>query len=256
MSYRAFITGIGGFAGSHLAEALLRADNHVEGTVRPGGSSSPTWRSGALVPLHPCDVRSSGGLVDAVRKAKPDVVYHLAATASVSEGEADPHGTIEVNLTGTLHLLEAIRREIPGALLVHISSCEVYGKVLPEENPIREGRPEAPVHAYGLSKLLQEELARSFAEQHGMSIAVLRPWDIVDADRMVTTDGHPVTELTWRSIDRRDVARALACALHVPDLAYECFHITATPGGEQATDTLRSERRLGWRAARRFAADR
>jgi GDP-4-dehydro-6-deoxy-D-mannose reductase len=188
MSFRAFITGIGGFAGGHLAEALLRADNHVEGTVRPGGSSSPIGHLGARVTLHPCDVRSSGALADVVRKAKPDVVYHLAATTSVSEGEADPHGTMEVNLTGTLHLLEAIRKEIPGALLVHISSSEVYGKVLPEENPIREHHPEAPVHAYGLSKLLSEQLVRFYERRHGISAIILRPFNHIgprQSDRFV-----------------------------------------------------------------------
>jgi GDP-4-dehydro-6-deoxy-D-mannose reductase len=188
MSLRAFITGIGGFAGSHLAEALLRANNHVEGTVRPGGSSIHTGDFPALVTLHPCDVRSSEGLAEAVRKAKPDVVYHLAATTSISEGEADPQGAMEVNLTGTLHLLEAIRKEIPGALLVHISSSEVYGKVPPEENPIREDRPEAPVHAYGLSKLLSEQLVRFYERRHGISAIILRPFNHIgprQSDRFV-----------------------------------------------------------------------
>jgi GDP-4-dehydro-6-deoxy-D-mannose reductase len=188
MTCRAFITGIGGFAGSHLAEALLRADNHVEGTVRPERSSSPVGRLPEFVTLHPCDVRSSADLADAVRKAKPDVVYHLAATTSVSEGEADPHGTMEVNLTGTLHLLEAIRKETPGARLVHISSSEVYGRVLPAENPIREDRPEAPVHAYGLSKLLSEQLVRFYERRHGIATIILRPFNHIgprQSDRFV-----------------------------------------------------------------------
>jgi GDP-4-dehydro-6-deoxy-D-mannose reductase len=188
MPYRALITGIGGFAGSHLAEALLRANNHVEGTVRPGGSSIRIGDSAALVTLHPCDVRSSGDLAAVVRTAKPDVVYHLAATTSISEGEADPQGTMEVNLTGTLHLLEAIRKETPGALLVHISSSEVYGKVLPEENPIREDRPEAPFHAYGLSKFLSEQLVRFYERRHGISAIILRPFNHIgprQSDRFV-----------------------------------------------------------------------
>ena len=188
MTCRAFITGIGGFAGSHLAEALLRADNHVEGTVRPKGLSKPVGRLPKFVTLHPCDVRSSGDLADAVRKARPDVVYHLAATTSVSEGEADPHGTMEVNFTGTLHLLEAIRKETPGARLVHISSSEVYGKVPPEENPIREDRPEAPVHAYGLSKLLSEQLVRFYEMRHGIATITLRPFNHIgprQSDRFV-----------------------------------------------------------------------
>jgi GDP-4-dehydro-6-deoxy-D-mannose reductase len=188
MSFRAFVTGIGGFAGSHLTEALLRSNNHVEGTVRPGGSLIHLGDLPALVTLHPCDVRSSGDLATTIRTAKPDVVYHLAATTSISEGEADPQETMEVNLTGTLHLLEAIRKEIPGALLVHISSSEVYGKVLPEENPIREERPEVPVHAYGLSKLLSEQLVRFYERRHGISAIILRPFNHIgprQSDRFV-----------------------------------------------------------------------
>jgi nucleoside-diphosphate-sugar epimerase len=108
--------------------------------------------------------------------------------------------------------------------------------------------------AYSLSKLLQEELTRNFHEQYGMSIAVIRPWGIIDADAMVTTDGRPVTDIGWGTIDRRDVAGALVSALETPDIAYECFHVTATPGGYQTTDAGQSEQRLGWRAQRRFDA--
>ncbi len=188
MSTRAFVTGIGGFAGGHLAEALIRAGNRVEGTVRSGIPSSRFRHLPPSVTLHPCDIRSSGGLREAIRQARPDVVYHLAAATSVSGSEADPQGTMEVNLTGSLHLLEAIRKETPGALLVHISSSEVYGKVLPEENPIREDRPEAPVHAYGLSKLLSEQLVRFYERCHGVSSIILRPFNHIgprQSDRFV-----------------------------------------------------------------------
>ncbi len=177
MSSRAFVTGIAGFAGSHLAEALLRANARVDGTVLPGDTSSQLAHLPRQVTLHPCDVRSPGGLAEAVRKAKPDVIYHLAATTSVSEGEENPNQTMEVNLTGTLHLLEAIRKESPGALLVHISSSEVYGKVLPDENPVGEDRPGAPVHLYGLSKLLSEQLVRFYQRCHGISAIILRPFN-------------------------------------------------------------------------------
>jgi GDP-4-dehydro-6-deoxy-D-mannose reductase len=127
-------------------------------------------------------------LEEAVRNAKPDVVYHLAAATSVSDGEGDPKGTMEVNLTGTLHLLEAIRKEAPAALLVHVSSSEVYGRILPEENPIREDRPEAPVHVYGISKLLSEQLVRFYQRRQGISAIILRPFNHIgprQSDRFV-----------------------------------------------------------------------
>ncbi len=188
MSSRAFVTGIGGFAGSHLAEALLRAGHRVEGTVRPGSSSGGHEQELPAATLHPCDVRSSSALTEAIRRARPDVVYHLAASTSVSEGEADPGGTMEVNLTGTLHLLEAIRKESPGALLVYVSSSEVYGRIRPDENPVGEDRPEAPLHVYGLSKFLSEQLVRFYQRRHGLSAVILRPFNHIgprQSDRFV-----------------------------------------------------------------------
>ena len=198
MSLRAFITGIGGFAGSHLAEALVQEQNRVEGTVLPGES---TDNIGHLIPhltLHPVDIRSRESLAEAIRKAQPDVVYHLAATSSVSEGERDPAGTMEVNLTGTLHLLEAIRAEAAGARLVYVSSSEVYGKVLPEENPVGEDRPGAPVHAYGLSKLLAEQVVRFYQRCHGISAVILRPFNHIgprQSDQFVCPSF--VKQLVW-----------------------------------------------------------
>lgn len=188
MSSRAFVTGMGGFAGSHLAEALLRAGQRVEGTVRPAEASGRVEQLLPSATLHRCDVRSSVALAEAVRKAKPDVVYHLAASTSVSEGEGDPGGTLEVNLTGTLHLLEAIRKETPGARLVYVSSSEVYGRIRPEENPVREDRPEAPLHIYGLSKFLSEHLVRFYQRRHGISAIILRPFNHIgprQSDRFV-----------------------------------------------------------------------
>jgi GDP-4-dehydro-6-deoxy-D-mannose reductase len=198
MSLRTFITGIGGFAGSHLADVLIREQNRVEGTVLPG---EPTDNIAHLIPqlrLHVTDIRSRGPLAEAIRKAKPDVVYHLAASSSVSEGERNPTGTMEVNLTGTLHLLEAIRAEAPAARLVYVSSSEVYGRVLPEDNPVHEDRAEAPVHAYGLSKLLAEQLVRFYQRCHGISAVILRPFNHIgprQSDRFVCPSF--VKQLVW-----------------------------------------------------------
>lgn len=88
-----------------------------------------------------------------------------------------------------------------------------------------------------------------------MSIAVIRPWGIIDAKRMVTADGAPVTRVSWGTIDRRDVASALVGALEANSIGYECFYITATPGGYRAVDVARTEARLGWKSEITFDAD-
>jgi len=205
MSLRAFITGIAGFAGSHLAETLIREGNRVEGTLLPGESGGNVEHLIPHLKLHPCDIRSRGSLAEAIRKARPDVVFHLAATSSVSEAERDPTGTMEVNLTGTLHVLEAVRAEAAGALLVYVSSSEVYGKVLPEENPVREDRPEAPVHAYGLSKHLAERVVRFYGGHRGIRAVILRPFNHIgprQADGFVCSSF--VKQLVWIEVGRAE----------------------------------------------------
>ena len=161
-----------------------------------------------------------------------------------------------INVTGVYNLLEAAR--VHGVKrFVHTSSGAVHtGYPGPPETflthdlyPLKANGP------YALSKLLQEELARNFHGQHGLSIACVRPWGIIDAERMVTTDGHAVTGHSWGHIDRRDVASALVCALGTDSIEYECFYVMATPGGYKAVDVARTEKRLGWKPAITFDAD-
>ena len=160
-----------------------------------------------------------------------------------------------VNVTGAFNLLSAAHTH-QVKRFVHTSSAAVMGGYsLPETfmgndlYPLKAGGP------YGLSKLLQEELARNFHEQYGMSIAAIRPGGIIDSERMVTTDGHKVSRFHWGTIDRRDVAAALVCALEAEDIGYECFHVTATPGGYRATDVAKTEKRLGWKPKITFDED-
>ena len=183
-----------------------------------------------------------------------DAVVNTIMAPNRTYGYGAERSGFTINVTGLLNLLEAARAH-GVERFVHTSSGAVqegyprstfYGNDL---YPLKAGG------SYGLSKLLQEELTRNFHEQHGMAIALIRPWGIIDRERMVTTDGTPVTGFSWGSIDRRDVASALVCALELDDLGYDCFHVTATPGGRRATDVARTEERLGWKPRFTFDAD-
>lgn len=102
------------------------------------------------------DVRDGAALADALARAAPDAVCHLAAQANVPASWADPSETFCVNVLGTLELCvaaAALERR-PRVLLV--SSSEVYGKVAPERLPLREDEPFAPVNPYAASKAAAE----------------------------------------------------------------------------------------------------
>jgi len=177
MKHRAMITGIAGFAGSHLAEHLLDAGDHVEGTCFPGESLDNLRPLLGRISLHACDIRSGPDLAKATAEARPDVIYHLAALSSVSQAEDNPKEVLDTNFGGTLALLQAAQKAAPKCRLVYISSSEVYGRVRPEENPVSEQQSEAPVHFYGFTKLISEKLVLYFNRIHGTQGILLRPFN-------------------------------------------------------------------------------
>ena len=183
-----------------------------------------------------------------------DAVVNTIMAPNPTYGGNGPGFT--VNVSGVYNLLEAacvhgIKR------FVHTSSGAVHGGYpQPPETFLRHDLyPLKASGPYALSKVLQEELAWNFHDQHGMSIAVIRPWSIIDSKTLLTTDGTIVENYSWGAIDRHDVASALVCALEASDIGYECFYVMATPGGYRATDVARTEERLGWKPAITFDAD-
>ncbi len=238
---RVLLAGAAGFVGRAALELLSQKHQVTALDIRPVAGGERAIQGDVL------DYK----LVEAA-VAGHDAVVNTIMAPNPSYGAGGPGFTI--NVRGVYNLLEAARVHRIKRF-VHTSSGAVH-QGYPEGTFLANDLyPLKASGAYSLSKLLQEELARNFHEQHGLSIAVVRPWGIIDADLMVTTDGTPVKGSHWGHIDRRDVAGALACALEAPGIAYECFYITATPGGYRATDVARTEQRLGWKPIRRFDAD-
>jgi nucleoside-diphosphate-sugar epimerase len=210
------------------------------------------------------DVRPVPGVDDAVRAdvldlaelrrlmEGHDAVVNTIMAPNPSYAEGGPGFTI--NVTGLYHLLEAART-CGVSRFVHTSSGAVHGGYPADTKYTHDLYPLRAASTYDLSKLLQEELARNFHDQHGLSIACIRPWSIIDAERMVTTDGQPVTGFSWGTIDCRDVAGALVSALEADGIGFECFYVMATEPAYERTDVAWTEERLGWRPAKRFPVD-
>jgi GDP-4-dehydro-6-deoxy-D-mannose reductase len=150
---RALVTGAAGFVGAYLVETLL-ADGHQVFGGTP--ASHPPRNPGPEVRWLTLDVTVDDSIAEALRAARPDVVFHLAAQASVGDSFRDVLGTWEVNATGTLRLLHAVGT---AARVVVVSSAEVYGGVPEAEQPLREDRPLRPVNPYAASKAAAEMAA-------------------------------------------------------------------------------------------------
>lgn len=168
---RAFITGIRGFAGQHLAELLERDGLDVWGISREAGTQPEEQ-------VFEADLLDRESVRQALQKTAPDLVFHLAAQASVGVSWKDPEATIRNNVFAQLNLLEAIRDLGMGPRILVVSSNEVYGAPAgPEDLPFRETSPLRPNNPYALSKVTQDLMGYQYHATYGMPIVRVRPFN-------------------------------------------------------------------------------
>ncbi len=128
-------------------------------------------RSGAGPGGVAADLLDAATASAAIAAAAPAVVYHLAALAHVGRSWGDPAATLARNQAIDLNVFEAVRTEAPGAVLVAVSSGEVYGP--PSTLPVDESAPLRPQNPYAVSKAAGDLLAGFYADAHGLR--VVRP---------------------------------------------------------------------------------
>jgi GDPmannose 4,6-dehydratase len=177
----AFITGITGMVGSHLADYLIATtDWNIHGLIR--------WRSSLEnVSQHIKDVnskkrihfvygdlRDSTSIDDAIKSCKPDYIFHLAAQSFPKTSFNSPFDTLETNVQGTLRVLEAARNYAPNAVIHICSSSEVFGMVSQENLPINEECNFHPSSPYAISKVGTDLLGRFYFQAYGLSTLTTR----------------------------------------------------------------------------------
>lgn len=165
---RAIVTGGAGFIGSHVVDALVARDEEV--TVLDDLSSGRRENVNERAELVVGDIRD-GAAVDALfAERRPEACFHLAAQADVRVSVERPDYDCEVNVLGTIRLLEAARRH--GARIVFASTGgAIYGEC---EEPAPESAPRGPLAPYGTSKLAGEEYLATYNRLHGSEHTALR----------------------------------------------------------------------------------
>ena len=165
---RALITGITGQDGSYLAELLLEKGYEVHGIVRRA-STEKFERIEHLrdkVTLHQGDLLDQRSLVDALRAARPDEVYNLAAMSFVAVSWIQPTLTAEFTGVGVTRMLEAFREVCPQARFYQASSSEMFGKV--RQAPQNEETPFYPRSPYGVAKAYGHFITVNYRESYDL----------------------------------------------------------------------------------------
>lgn len=163
---RVLITGISGFAGSHLTEYLLNnvPDIEIHGIIHRHDRRIQHLRD--RITLHRGDLRNALWVSELVQHVVPDYTMHLAAWSDVGGSWQQPWITYELNIQCQLNLLEALCRWSKECRALIITSNEVYGLIQPEDLPIDEQTSFRPNNPYGVSKVAQDMMALQYWNSH------------------------------------------------------------------------------------------
>jgi UDP-glucose 4-epimerase len=170
------VTGGGGFIGSTLVDRLL-AEGHEVDVVDDLSSGSlanlaEARASGGAFRFHQLDIRDES-LTDLVLRRPPEVIFHLAAQVSVSASVVQPIYDAEVNVIGSLRVLEAARAAKTRKIVYAASGGTLYGEVDPSDLPVAEHAPHGPMSPYGVSKKSAIDYLAAYRSLHGLEFTAL-----------------------------------------------------------------------------------
>jgi UDP-glucose 4-epimerase len=174
---RTVVTGGAGFIGSTLVDQLVAAGHSV--TVIDNFSSGSAQnleqardRAGSDLVVHTVDIRDAQTITTIV-DARPDVVFHLAAQADVRVSVNNPVLDAQINVIGTLHVLEGARRAGARKIVAASSGGTIYGEPSPTALPVDELYPQHPVSPYGVSKKVLGDYMFAYRALHDLDYTAL-----------------------------------------------------------------------------------
>lgn len=171
---RVIITGAGGLIGRHLVEFLSSRGHELHLIAKSQNEFLKKTRGKCL--LYVGDVRNKQFVEQTITKVGPDIVYHLAAQSSPSRSWQEPQKTFDVNVNGTLSVLEALRKTKSNQLLISVCSSAEYKE---KEGALKEDDDLDPVSPYGISKLSQDHFTQIYARLYGLKTIRCRPFFLI-----------------------------------------------------------------------------
>jgi GDP-4-dehydro-6-deoxy-D-mannose reductase len=158
----AWISGVSGFIGTHLARRLLEKGMDVTGIYYHEEELARMKALDVNINLLKVDIRDYEEVKKSIEGCSPQRIYHMAAQSFPTVSWDKPVLTMDINANGTINVFEAVKEmNLETRILVACSSAQ-YGFVTPEEVPVNEEHPMRPLHPYGVSKVAQDLLAYQY----------------------------------------------------------------------------------------------
>ncbi|MFQ5791895.1 MAG: GDP-mannose 4,6-dehydratase [Acidobacteriota bacterium] len=173
---RVLITGITGFAGSHLADYVLANHPHAEihGIMRWRSRTENIETIRHRITLHECDLRDATSVKQLMGRVRPEKIFHLAAQSFVPSSWNAPAESLTTNILGELNIFEAVRELQIDPWIQIACSSEEYGLVHEDELPIKETNPLRPLSPYAVSKVGQDYLGYQYFKSFGLKVVRTR----------------------------------------------------------------------------------
>lgn len=171
---KALIIGGAGFVGAYLIKELSAAGMEVHATCLPFERDRITEKCG----VHTLDIMNKDDVLDLINQISPDVIYHLAAQSSVSVSWKRPQLTAEINVVGSINVLEAVREASRKDIrLIMIGTGEEYGFIRKDACPLSEDEILNPGNIYAATKACQEMISRIYVRAYKMDIIMVRAFN-------------------------------------------------------------------------------
>ena len=172
---KVLVTGIDGFVARYLYDYLLKSGYDVYGTT------INEIYTNDKIKIFKMNLLNAENVNNVIKNIKPNMIFHLAGQSAVGISWQKPVVTIDINVNGTLNLLEAVKNNNINPKILIVGSSDQYGIIKPEDCPIKETQLQIPQSPYGISKKTQEELGKLYVKAYKMNIIFVRAFNHIGA---------------------------------------------------------------------------
>jgi UDP-glucose 4-epimerase len=220
---KVFVTGGAGFIGSTLVDRLLAEDHEVD-VVDDLSSGSLANLADARrsaqrrLSFHQLDIRSPD-LAELMKRCRPQVVYHLASLRSPRGALGDPVSDAEVNIVGSLRVLEGARVTGAQKVVFATNGAEIYGEADPAELPVKESHPQRPLTPHGVAKKAVVDYLEAYREIHNLEFTALAMSNVYGPRQDPDSEGGVVSRFVARLLSE-DVVTVFGDGTQTRDFVY------------------------------------